>query len=331
MLGEHFPLSGQHSLEKYTLPPINDPVMPLLTNRQIDTISPGHYNLLNEIDVAHSLKLFRTKIIGDSIYCRVTDENFLAELFSEPGQDWLLLIHGDSKAPVDAAVRGLEIQNTHDVKVLTFSWPSKMDTRDGLKNFSNSKGNVEAGLPHLRELLLLLQKYKHSHIWPEGNRLSLLLHSLGNYYLELGVKEEILEGLDTNLFNNIVINAAAIEQEGHAQWLERLNISKRIYITLNKGDFNLRGARLFTSAGTQLGAIVEPPLANNTTYIHFTDAVGFKLPTWLSHTYFVGKIPAESANIRQFYRTLFHGEEADLSNDALFQRREDGMGYDIRY
>jgi hypothetical protein len=331
MLGEHFPLSGQHSLNKYTLPPIHDPVMPLLTNRQIDTISPGHYNLLNEIDVAHSLKLFRTEIIGDSIYCRLTDENFLAELFSEPCQDWLLLIHGDSKAPVDAAVRGLEIQNTHDVKVITFSWPSKMDTRDGLKNFRNSNLMVEEGMPQFRELLLTLQKYKHSPLWPEGNRLSLLLHSLGNYYLELGVKEEILEGLDTNLFDNIVINAAAIDQEDHAEWLEQLNISKRIYITLNKGDFNLRGARLFTSAGTQLGAIIEPPLAPNASYIHFTEAVGFKMPTWLSHTYFVGDIPSESDNIRDFYRVIFHGEEADLSDEAKFHQREDGMGYDIQY
>lgn len=324
-------LFGQHGLEKYKLPFIQDPVMPLLTNRLVDTLSPGHYYLKNEIDEQHALKLFITEIIGDSIYFRMTDADFLVRLFSEPGQDWLLLIHGDSKAPVDAAVRGLEIQNTHDVKVITFSWPSKMDTRDGLKNFRNSNRMVEEGMPWFRELLLTIQKYKHSHLWPEGNHLSLLMHSLGNYYLELAVKEDILEGIDSNLFDNIVINAAAIDQEGHAEWLEQLNISKRIYITLNKGDFNLRGARLFTSAGIQLGAIVEPPLAKNATYIHFTDAVGFKLPTWLSHTYFVGDIPSQSANIRSFYRTIFHGEEADLSDEAKFHKREDGMGFDIRY
>lgn len=330
LMGFHAGLIGQQSLQKYKLPQIIDPVMPMLTNRLVDSLSPGHYHLKNEIDRKNSLRLFKTEIIGDSIYCSTADESFLPRLFAEPGKDWVLLIHGDSKAPVDAAVRGLEIQNTHDVKVITFSWPSRMDTRDGLKNFSNSRQNVEAGLPHLRELFLMLKRYRSSYIWPKENKLSLIMHSLGNFYLELAVKEQMLEGIDS-LFDNIIINAAAVEQEGHAGWVGKLRIARRIYITLNKGDFNLKGARTFTRAGIQLGAVVEPPLAVNADYIHFSDAVGFKLPTWLSHTYFVGEIPAGSDNIRAFYRTIFHGGEAELNNQAMFRIRDDAKGYDIIY
>ena len=155
------------------------------------------------------------------------------------------------------------------------------------------------------------------------------MHSLGNYYLEQAVKEDMLGGIDSNLFDNIIINAAAVEQENHAAWVEKLNLSQRIYIISNAKDFNLRGARLFTKSGKQLGGPVEKPLAGNAVYINFTEAVGFKVPTWVSHTYFVGEMPGKSKNIREFYRTIFHGQEADLLNRDMFEVPSDGFGLNI--
>jgi len=320
---------SQHDLSKYKLININDPILPLITNRKVDTLQHDWRILQNEIDHRNSLKVFIADARGDSIYCNQGTTLSLSYLFSQPGNDWVLLIHGDSKAPVDAAVRGLEVQNLHNVKVIVFSWPSKMSTQNGLKNFRNSKGNVRAGLPQFRELLLTMQKYRNSHIWPEENNLSLFMHSLGNYYLELSVKEGILEGIDPELFDNVIINAAAVELEGHDAWVEDLSISERIYIISNARDFNLSGARLFTSAGKQLGGPLELPLAENAIYINFTEAVGFKLPTWVSHTYFVGEMPSKSSNIKNFYSTIFHGHEKDLNNQKMFKTRTDGLGVDI--
>lgn len=320
---------SQHDIRKYNLENIHDPVLPIITNRTIDTLQNDWRVLQNEIDYRNSLKVFIAEVRHDSLYCYRSSNLALSYLFSQPGNDWVLLIHGDSKAPVDAAVRGLEVQNLHHVKVIVFSWPSKMSTQNGLKNFRNSRGNVEAGLAHFRELLLTMQKYRNSQIWPQGNKLSLFMHSLGNYYLELSEKEGMLEGIDPDLFDNVIINAAAVELEGHAAWVDDLRISKRIYIISNAKDFNLRGARLFTSAGKQLGGPVEAPLAENAIYINFTEAVGFKLPTWVSHTYFVGEMPSRSNNIRTFYSTIFHGREADLDDPEMFKARLDGLGVDI--
>ncbi len=323
-------LNAQHDISKYKLSGISDPIMPLITNRLIDTIQEDWMILRNEIDHRYSLKVFIVEARDDSLYCYRGTNLSLPTLFRQPGFDWLLLIHGDSKAPVDAAVRGLEVQNLHHVKVLVFSWPSKKDTQNGLNNYQNSRMNVVDGLAHFRELLLIIQKYKQSYIWPKGNKLSLFMHSLGNYYLEQAVKEDILGGLDSNLFDNIIINAAAVEQEDHAVWVEKLKISRRIYIISNEKDFNLRGARMFTKAHKQLGGPVEPPLASNAFYINFTEAVGFKLPTWVSHTYFVGEMPAKSRNIKNFYTTILHGDEADFSNMKMFKLRDDGLTYDIQ-
>jgi hypothetical protein len=323
-------LFAQQDISKYKLVNITDPVLPLITNRVIDTLADDWMVLRNEIDHRNSMKVFIVEARGDSVFCNKSGNYSLVDLFSRPGNDWVLMIHGDSKAPVDAAVRGLEIQNLHRVKVLVFSWPSKKDTQNGLGNYKNSRKNVEDGLAHFRELLLLVQKYKQSYVWPESNKLSLFMHSLGNYYLELAVEEGMLAGLDSNLFDNIIINAAAVEQDQHAEWIEKLTISQRIYIISNERDFNLRGARLFTKAGKQLGGPVEGPLARNAIYINFTDAVGFKVPTWVSHTYFVGEMPGKSKNIREFYTTIFHGLEADLSNKEMFEIRSDGLGVNIK-
>ena len=322
-------IDAQHDISKYKLVNITDPLLPLITNRLVDTIQDDWMVLKNEIDHRNPLKVFTVEARNDSMFCNKTGDITLTDFFRQAGHDWVLLIHGDSKAPVDAAVRGMEIQNLHQVKVLVFSWPSKKDTENGLNNYKNSRKNVEDGLAHLRELLLLVQKYKQSYIWPEENKLSLFMHSLGNYYLEQAVKENILGGLDSNLFDNIIINAAAVEQEGHAIWVEKLKISKRIYIISNEKDFNLSGARIFTKAHKQLGGPVELPLASNAIYINFTEAVGFKLPTWVSHTYFVGEMPAKSRNIRNFYTTIFHGDEPDFSNPEMFKLRNDGQSYDI--
>lgn len=322
-------VDAQHDISNYELTEIYDPQLPLITNRVINSIQPGWMCLKNEIDQNGSLKVFLVEVQNDSIFCNTADDMLLSELFMQQGNDWLLFIHGDSKTPIDAAVRGLDIQNLYDVKVIVFSWPSMLNKGNGIKNFKNSRINVEAGLIQFRELLLTMQKYKRSMIWPEGNKLSLFMHSLGNYYIELAVKENLLEGLDPDLFNNVIINAASIEEYGHEQWLEKLNISENIYVTSNAKDINLNGARVFTAMGEQLGVSPEKPIAANATYISFTKAVGFKIPPGPSHTYFLGSTLAGSENIRKFYTNIFHGNEVKLNDKSMFRLRDDGLGYDI--
>ena len=131
------------------------------------------------------------------------------------------------------------------------------------------------------------------------------------------------------LFDNLIINAAAVNQEGHKDWVEQLNFQNNIYITNNRQDFNLKGVRIFTKDGKQLGEVIEAPAAKNADYIQFTEAVGFRTPTGTTHTYFIGEVANESNNIKQFYKELFHGEKIDLSDTNRFIKREDGIGYDI--
>jgi len=157
----------------------------------------------------------------------------------------------------------------------------------------------------------------------------MFLHSLGNYYLEnLVIQTKSLCGPPA-VFDNLVLNAAAVNQEQHNEWVEKLNFQHRIYITSNVSDFNLKGARIFTKDGKQLGEKIKPPLAETAIYVNFTKAVGFRFPTGTTHTYFIGEVPDKSMNIRQFYKDIMHGLEPDLQDAQMFKTRSDGLGHDI--
>lgn len=288
--------------------------------------------LQNSIDFNNPLKFYEYYHAAESICCNEIRNLDDCKALSEGNNDWLVFVHGDSKTFSDAAIRGLKIQNLHHVKVLVFSWPSKMEKGNGSRNFSNSKRNVEAGVLQFKELLLLIQEYKKRNQWPEKPyHLTLFLHSLGNYYLERLVKDSLLADLDSNLFDNLIINAAAVNQEGHANWVDRLHFQKRIYTTSNKKDFNLNGARIFSNSGKQLGERLKSPLSTGATYINFTKAIGLAIPTGNSHTYFIGKMTNESKNIKDFYTDLFHGRALNLSDSTRFNKRKDGLGYNILF
>jgi hypothetical protein len=127
--------------------------------------------------------------------------------------------------------------------------------------------------------------------------LSMFFHSLGNYYLEyLVLQTKSLCGPPA-LFDNLALNAAAVNQDQHQEWVEKLFFNCRIYITSNVSDFNLKRARFFTKDGKQTGEKIKLPLAENAKYVNFKKPVGFRLPTWATHTYFIGNITDMSLNI----------------------------------
>jgi len=266
----------------------------------------------------------------DSIVNQILDYTEFKSQVTSIHSDWLLFVHGDSKTYEQSVMRGFDIQHLYQVKVIVFSWPSKDPTINGLKNYKKSKENVKKSMHHFNKLMQYLDSMKQHHkTFKEKTNFSLFVHSLGNSYLEYLFKYSTKENNFGLMFDNVIINSAAVNQEKHKEWVEKMNFQKRIYITSNRQDFNLKGSRIFTSDGKLLGEKVETPIANNANYVQFTKAVGFRFPTGTTHTFFIGEVPEESKNIRNFYYTILHGVEIDLSNEHQFIKREDGVGYNI--
>jgi hypothetical protein len=305
-----------------------DASIPVITCRMNDTLSGGCDAFLNRIDRDNPLKFYEFRYFSDSAYCNRLES--LTDLIKAAGDndEILLFVHGHYKSFTDAAISGLRIQNLYNIKVISYSWPSMMNRSPGAKNYLSSKGNVEAGTPAFRNLLELIRDFKTARsLSGKDVHISLCLHSLGNYYLERMVNDTLLGGLPADLFENIVINAAAVDQERHSEWGDLLNIQKRIYITSNEKDFNLAGVRSFTDSGVQLGRRPELPHSDNAVYVDFTDAVGFRFPTGATHNYFTGKMAMKNKKIHQFFEDLFHGRPVNLEDESVFREKGNGTGY----
>jgi esterase/lipase superfamily enzyme len=226
----------------------------VITNRlQTDTSNISKY--VNSVREDQSLSFLKAEFNGiDSIqYLKIDSVSFLDEI-SQIEEDWVLFIHGDGKTLETSVWRAFDIHYYHNVKVLLFSWPSRDTTINGLKNFKNSKNNVTLSSKHFLNLLSLCEQFRiRNNCFSQGNSLNLFVHSLGNFHLENFCKEKQCPDFTNPLFDNLILNAAAVNQKNHKEWVEKLTIQKRIYITANKQDFNLKGVRIFTSDGKQLG------------------------------------------------------------------------------
>lgn len=285
----------------------------------------------NKIKPVSSLSYLRATFHNkDSIVYREIDSSlFLSEVSSFIG-DWLLFVHGDGKTLETAVWRSFDIQHLHEINVIVFSWPSRNPKISGAKNFKNSQQNVIQSGDHFDQVLQLMQRFRQVNPgFSDNHNLSLFVHSLGNFYLENLAKKRITSEKPSALFDNLIMNAAAVNQENHKVWVEQLVLQERIYITNNRQDFNLKGVRIFTKQGKQLGEKVTHPVADNAVYVQFTKAVGFRFPTGTTHTYFIGKVPEKYVNIRNFYYQLLHGQPIEINDNTLFSKRKDGIGYDI--
>jgi esterase/lipase superfamily enzyme len=303
-----------------------------ITNRPYEK-SGEDVRFLNDVSSDTVLTFLKISFYQpDSLHITIMkQEDFIRET-SLLQDDWLLFVHGDSKTFEQAVMRGFDIQHLYNVHVLVFSWPSKDPEFNGIKNFKNSKQNVVRSLDHFTTLLHFVNKFKKSNpSFSESAKLSMFIHSLGNAYLENLVKQHPPINIKDTLFNNLIINAAAVNQEDHKLWVEQLNFQTHIYIINNKQDFNLKGVRIFTKDGKQLGEVIDQPVADNANYVQFTEAVGFRTPTGTTHTYFIGEVADESLNIRNFYKEIFHGQQPNLMNDSNFVKRDDGVGFDINF
>lgn len=293
----------------------------VITNRVTHLTTSKSPIFENTVDTSGQLKFYTV---------RKDDERNL-ELFEMTSSDlvskmvttynnWVLFVHGDSKTFEDAVLRGFKIQELHHVNVVVFSWPSKQNRVVGSKNFRISKKHVEQSLEHFSYLIHFFKHIRESHhIFFKKHSLSLFMHSLGNYYLELFIKKKQPLKSTPIVFDNIIINAAAVSQRHHKSWVNQLQMQENIFIISNTHDFNLKGLRLFAMRGRQLGEVVRVPFSEKAYYINFTRSVGFRFPTGTTHTYFINAIPKKSDNIRLFYTEILHGRMPDLTDEQRFE------------
>lgn len=234
------------------------------------------------------------------------------------GSDILLFVHGHGKNLPLVLTRANQIQTRYGVSLVVFDWPSYNS------NFNKSLTNVRRCGENFYNLLLQMKQYREEKLKPDQKQ-SMLLHSLGNYFLTHMVLNGNNQYLEEKIFDNIILNAAAVKSKDHGEVISQLRFQDRLYVALNKNDRVLRGAHLLMY-GKMLGNEALDPLVPRANYVDFTSVAGSQ------HTYFAGyhKFEDDLPAIKHFYSGAFHGEDVDFSDSTMFTASPGKKIYQVR-
>lgn len=233
------------------------------------------------------------------------------------GSDILLFIEGHGKTMPMALERAYQVHIRYNLSLVVFDWPSDNRTfRASLQAIRHCEANFN-------NLLMKSKEYRSQHM-EKNQHLSILAHSIGNYFLNYAAERGDELGLHEAFIDNIVMNAPAIPAREHGKAVSRMAFQKRIFITSNKNDLVLRGAGALTSA-RMLGNVVLGPPASNATYINFSGVARTE------HSYYYGSQPFEYElpAFYYFYHSSLHGREVDLSDTRMFTPRQKGPGFAV--
>jgi hypothetical protein len=234
------------------------------------------------------------------------------------GQNIVLFIEGHGKTLPMALERAFQVQARYGLSVVVYDWPS--DNR----SFNGSLHMIRRCEGNFYKLLLQLKEYRRRQM-NGSQHLSILAHSMGNYFLKYSVERDTGLNLKAVFVDNTIMNAPAIPSKGHAKSISEMVFQKRIYITSNKNDMVLRAASALTST-RMLGNVAVKPLAINAHYLDFSGIAGTEHSYYYGYQVFEHSIPV----FYYFYNSALHGNEVDFSNTDMFVLRKNGIYHAIK-
>jgi hypothetical protein len=295
---------------RYTIRFVNQ--LPEKTDHQLLIFSsrfflPEHqYALKRGVHPRYQNFLFVVGTQGDSAFIQPLERLDQFRRERTPYPDFLVYVDGHGKTFNQVVERGIDLTGRFAINLVIFDWPT--DYLALRKTAYNASEVAASFITAMRQFSVW-----HKSQFPSAS-VSVFFHSMGNQILRHTAHRKLLPYMPEDLFSNIILNAAAVRQDNHARWLEKLNTQKRIYVTINRNDRTLQGARLLRVA-EQLGLGHNGRTAENATYVDFSQVASTE------HNLFLGKSKAEKANplIYEFYNQVLHGMEVNFQNETAYQ------------
>lgn len=286
--------------------------LPLNAENKIMIISSRYfkpdenYSQKRGLEPRYGTFVFTAGTVGDSAFIAPVGsvDEVSGDLFTR--RDFLVYVDGHGKTFNQVLERGFELTGRFGINMVLFDWPTDyLALRKTVHNADEVAANFVFAMNRLSKWL--------GSNYPSAS-VSAIFHSMGNRILQSVTNKHLLEHMPKDLFSNLILNAAAVKQENHRKWVEKLTIQKRIYVTINQNDRTLQGAKILRFAH-QLGLGNKNKTAGNAKYVDLTQ-VALK-----EHNLFLGKTESEKSNplIYRFYDQAFHGEEVDFQNETAYQ------------
>lgn len=252
----------------------------------------------------------------------------------------LFFVHGFNNNIDDILQRAHDLEKTYGVLVVCFSWPARGGGARGLLSYRQDKRDAKASVCAFERFLVSARGHmdrlngkakedcmRHANEkYPENFeerdmlfeelmakacpvRLTLMLHSMGNYLLKQTLLSSTSDEIGS-LFDNVVLVAADTNNAGHPAWVDRIRARESILIVINENDRALRASEVKVGEAQRgrLGRLRRRLDSQLALYVDVTEAPN----VGQGHAYFEGKpVAAKTGVLRRFFTSVFNGNRAD--------------------
>jgi esterase/lipase superfamily enzyme len=261
-------------------------------------------------------QIFIVSRVIDSTYVTVYPDILSALSVFNDDKPFLIFVNGHGKNFEQAIARGFDLSDRYNLNMIMFDWPTEyFALRKTAHNARKVTKNFAITVTELDEAFSKLDL--------KSNK-SVIFHSMGNLIARNIVRKDYLDSMPENIFQNIILNAAAVNQRNHKEWVNQLDLQDRIYIISNRDDLPLKGVKILRLT-TPLGSEIKDSFSDKAKYIDFSEIAGRE------HNLFLGRTQVEKnhPNVYDFYFSLFNGQEVDLTNPDDFAEIPSGNRYKI--
>lgn len=316
--------------------------MLVLTNRNILSVKDKNYELgfgeqlsekgPSEIRLAHATfnaKKWQVDIVPEVSLSKKTSpdlEDFpsykefikLLTHCRSVNKHCLFYVHGYGKTFEETLEQGHRLEKKYNVEVVLFSWPSNTGGM-AIKEYKNVKRHAissSTALDNIFEKLSEYMKFKFDKEKLLGCNITinLMTYSMGNYVFQRYIEESMYDG-ETQIFTNIILCQADVNNHNHDYWVNKIQTGKRVYITINENDKILA----WSDANFQkdrLGRTAKNLIAKNAIYLDFTDGKNVK------NIHQVWYEVNENQIVDQFFEAVFTGMRGENTEGLIFDNNK---------
>lgn len=232
----------------------------------------------------------------------------------QPHDNVIVFVHGRGRHPAKALEQIIpDLESENNAAVLMFHWGPSYAGPLGYP-----VDNAVAAGESFGKALKKFNDYKEKN---EELKSVLLIHSMGNIVFESYMEKYHEEGsLDSKLFDTIILNSADVDAKGHDTWVNKIDFTDNLYITVNKNDPILRFAAIHNRQ-KRLGKNIKKKvdLSGKANYVNF-DKVD------VNHRYYLHAGQNKNCYIKSFYEAVLSGNPIDLSDEHGFEKGDrDGV------
>lgn len=256
----------------------------------------------------------------------------------------LFYVHGYNNDVNNVVKTAMALESLYNVIVVPFTWPANGGGPiSGTAAYLNDKRDARVSADALNRFIqkilqyhLLLTETRSLQLWDRADKkfpdnpdaarnyyvelqdkecqitLNLLCHSMGNYVLKYALMPGNSDAAGL-VFDNVALVAADTNNPKHEQWLERIQVRKRLYVIINENDFALNWSRRKPGEAqlARLGHYLKNLVARNAHYLDVTQAGRVKS----EHAYFQGTPVQKNPELKIMFERVFEGGVAEIGLD----------------